>query len=167
MGESGRIWEAGGSVGLLCCPLQRDSGSRRLRLPGEVGLEILYQPQRTWFPNHPKTGFVLFFSPLSFFLFLSSKLSPPLAGWQLFRPTLHIRAHTPTAFPTPAPRWLLPSQQGKALRSCTRRARGQSWPAQHWRSRGTLGETWDGGWVTGKGAHPTCRALNPTPACRS
>lgn len=76
----GGFGEAGSSMGLLCRPLQRDSGSLRLPLPGEVGLEISYQPQRTWFPNHPKSGFVLYFSPsLSFFFFLPSRL--PLSRW--------------------------------------------------------------------------------------
>lgn len=62
-------------MGLLCRPLQRDSGSFRLPLP-EVGLEILYQPQRTWFPNHWKSGFVLFFLSSS----LSQALFPCLTG---------------------------------------------------------------------------------------
>lgn len=91
-------------MGLLCRPLQCDSGSLRLPLPGGVGLEILYQPQRTWFPNQPKSGFVLFFSPFSFFLSFSfsQAVSPSLADWQLFQ--LHpahpsLRSHS---FPCPS-----------------------------------------------------------------
>lgn len=88
-------------MGLLCCPLQRDSGSLRLLLPGEVGLEILYQPQRTWFPNHPKSGLFYFFPLLSFSfsqavslsLWLAGFPAPPCTSWpllpQLSLPRLH------------------------------------------------------------------------------
>lgn len=114
----GGFGEAGGSIGLLCRPLQRDSGSLRLPLPGEAGLEILYQPQRTWFPSRSKSGFVLFF--LSFFLSLSPKLSSPVSrARRVSSPTLHVLAPAAAVFPTP-PR---PSPGRSSLQSC-RRARG-------------------------------------------
>lgn len=143
---------------LLCRPLQRDSGSLRLPLPGEVGLEILYQPQGTWFPNHSKSGFVLFCLSFS----LSQALFPVSQAGRFSSSTLHILAPAPTVFPTPAASQ--PVREG--LQSCRRTCggiRGDN-PSQpragggSWRSLGYWG-------VGHLGAHPTCRSLNPIPAC--
>lgn len=125
----GGFGEAGGSMRLLCRPLQRDSGSLRLPLPGEVGLEILYQPQRTWFPNHSKSGFVLFCLSFS----LSQALFPCLTGWQVFQ--LH-PAHPGTrshCVPYPS---CFPASEGKLAelqKDMRWHMRGQSQPAPCWR----------------------------------
>lgn len=126
-------------MGLLCRPLQCDSGLLRLPLPGEAGLEILYQPQRTWFPNHPKSGFVLFFPLLflSFFFFLPGRL--PLSG-RFSSSTLHIPALLPQlSLPRSMPAASHPAQESLAELQGRMwwHTRGQSWPAQHCGSRGT------------------------------
>lgn len=134
-------------MGLLCRPLQRDSGSLRLPLP-EIGLEILYQPQRTWFPNHSKSGFVLFFLSFS----LSQALFPCLTGWQVFQPHpahLGTRCH---CVPYPS---CFPPSEGKAAEL----QKGTWW---HMRGQSQLEDL---GGVGHLGAHPTCRSLNPIPAC--
>lgn len=140
-------------MGLLCRPLQCDSGLLRLPLPGEAGLEILYQPQRTWFPNHPKSGFVLFF-PLLFLSFsFSQAVSPSLAGFPAPPCTSQPRSHSSHC---PAPCRRLRTLPGKALQSC-RRACG-----------GTQGDNpgppSTAGAVGQPAAHPTCTSPNPIPA---
>lgn len=143
----GGFGEAGGSMGLLCRPLQRDSGSLRLPLPGEVGLEILYQPQRTWFPNHSKSGFVLFF----LFFSLSQALFPCLTGWQVFQ--LH-PAHPGTrCHCVPYPR-CFPPGQGEASRAEGGHVVAQEGTIPASPCWGIL-EEW-GTW---------CTSLNPIPAC--
>lgn len=145
-------------MGLLCRPLQRDSGSLRLPLPGEAGLEILYQPQRTWFPSRSKSGFVLFF--LSFFLSLPSSLPlslglvgfpvPPCTSWR------------------PLPLCSLPHRVPPRGGAACRAAEGHG--VAH---EGTipaspvLEEPEDPGGAGHLGAHPTCRSLNPIPAQQS
>lgn len=139
-------------MGLLCRPLQRDSGSRRLPLPGEVGLEILYQPQRTWFPNHSKSGFVLFFLPFS----LSQALFPCLAGWQVFQ--LHPARPGTRCHCVPYPGCFPPSE-GKACRAAGGHVVAQEGTTPASPVLEDLGE------VGHLGAHPTCGSLNAIPAC--
>ena len=94
---------------------QARSGSRCCQ--EKLAWKYCISPRGRGFQTIPSWVFVLFFPPFSFFLLLSPKPSPSSLAGRLSSSTLHIPAPAPTAFPTPAPRRLLPAQPGKGSQS--------------------------------------------------
>lgn len=138
MGKQEAQW---GFCAVPCSVTQARSGSRCQKLAWKYCIS----PRGRGFQTIGSRVSFYFFFPL-----LSPKPSSPVSQASRFSSsTLHILAPTTTVFPTPA----LPTQPRKSCGG-ERGGTGGNNPSQE-----------DPGGVGHLGAHPTCRSLNPIPAC--